>query len=167
MHALFKMMEHEFDDPYSTVQKVNQHEAMFREKYGIPWVIGVIDGSHIPIQRKSRGRNDKYYNRKKFMSFILSAVVDADGNFLSIDVGSKGARHDSHVYRTSAIGEFFSQKTILDDIEEPRFLLGDSAYSLDTRMMKAFDMRNSVPESIRSSLQTVNSLIASMYLMWL
>lgn len=160
MSALFEKMADEFSDPYSSTQKVNHHENEFNEKYGIPWIIGVVDGSHIPIRRKSRGLGDKYYNRKKFMSIVLSAVVDATGKFLSIDVGAKGGRHDSHIFRTSAIGEFFQQKTILDDIPEPRFLLGDSAYSLDTRMMKAYDMRNTVPSHIRANLSSINSKIA-------
>lgn len=160
MSALFEKMADGFSDPYSSIHKVNCRELEFKQRYGIPWIIGVVDGSHIPIRRKSRGRGDKYYNRKKFMSIVLSAVVDATGKFLSIDVGAKGGRHDSHIFRTSAIGEFLEQKTILDDIEEPRFLLGDSAYSLDTRMMKAYDKRNAVPSHIRSSLSTINGKIA-------
>lgn len=104
MQALFLFMENEFNDPYRSIDRINAAEKEFREKYGIPWVIGVIDGCHIPIQRTYKGDKDTYYNRKGFMSVVLSAVVDSKGNFLNIDVGEAGARHDAWIYKTSALG---------------------------------------------------------------
>lgn len=159
MHALFELMPEEFNDPYNNAAAINESEARFKQKFGIPWVIGVVDGSHIPICRKYRGDNDRYYNRKGFMSIILSAIVDADGRFVSIDVGEKGARHDSYVYLTSELGIYMQQPNVLDDIDEPRFLLGDSAYSLDIRMMKAYDKRSTVPNETRPHLRRIQSKI--------
>lgn len=47
-----------------------------------------------------------YFNRKSFYSIILSAVVDARGYFMSIDVGYPGRMSDSKVLRY-AIPPFF------------------------------------------------------------
>jgi hypothetical protein len=55
----------------------------FKRKAGIPYAIGAIDGSHIPIKAPKEYPMD-YYNRKGFYSIVLQAVVDSYGRFIDI-----------------------------------------------------------------------------------
>lgn len=133
----------------------------FEEKFNIPGVVGVIDGSHIPLWRTYKSRLDPYYNRKGWMSIVLSAVVDAEGKFINIDVGAPGGQHDSSIFRSSAIGKWLqtyeAQQCL---IRGKQFLLGDSAYQLRWFVMKAFDRRNKVPDDLKPSLGRVNKHIS-------
>lgn len=47
----------------------------FRQVYGLPQVIGCVDGSHIPILPPSEGYRD-FINRKGWASYVLQGVVD-------------------------------------------------------------------------------------------
>ncbi|KAL1277058.1 hypothetical protein QQF64_023731 [Cirrhinus molitorella] len=70
--------------PIKTIIKVpNEDEASeyarrFEEKYHIPQIMGLIDGTHIPILAPSDGYKD-YVNRKGWPSYVLQAVVDDQG----------------------------------------------------------------------------------------
>lgn len=62
------------------IRMPNQHECeaistYFNENYGIPQIIGAIDGSHVPILPPSEGYRD-FVNRKGWPSVVLQAVVD-------------------------------------------------------------------------------------------
>ncbi len=46
-----------------------------------------------------------YYNRKKFHSIKLQAIVDIDGNFRDVFVGWPGRSHDARCYANSPINE--------------------------------------------------------------
>jgi DDE superfamily endonuclease len=70
----------------------------FERRSGIPKIIGAIDGSHIRVPPPKRMQKS-YFNRKSFYSIILSAVVDARGYFMSVDVGYPGRMSDSKVLR--------------------------------------------------------------------
>lgn len=160
MHALFHEFATMWDNPYRSSDRVAEMAQKFMSKYGLPGVIGVVDGSHIPIQRRSRGRNDKYYNRKGFMSVILQAIVDADGRFVNIDVGEKGARHDAYVFKSSDIGIWFESTEASECVQRGAFfLLGDSAYRLRWHTQKAFNRANAVPQELINDLRKVNSAI--------
>lgn len=49
----------------------------FEEKRGIPGVIGAIDCTHIKIRTPTENPED-YFNKKKYYSLIVQAVVNAD-----------------------------------------------------------------------------------------
>lgn len=58
----------------------NEEEALeiarnFQEMHSIPQIMGLIDGTHIPILPPSDGYKD-FVNRKGWPSYVLQAVVD-------------------------------------------------------------------------------------------
>ncbi|XP_055377927.1 putative nuclease HARBI1 [Condylostylus longicornis] len=72
----------------------------FKEKSGIPQVLGAIDGTHIPITPKQEGYRD-YINRKGWPSLILQAVVDSKYLFRDITCKHPGCTHDATVLKDS------------------------------------------------------------------
>ena len=87
-------------------------------------VLGIIDCSHIPIRCPAENKLD-FYNRKKFFSIHLQAIVDDKFRFRDIHVGEPGSMHDSTVLRKS---EFFKLMCQDNELMQKYYLLGDSAY---------------------------------------
>ena len=106
--------------------------------------IGAIDGSHIPICGTVMNHTD-YYNCKGWYYVILQGIVDHSYHFIDINVGWPGSVHDAHVFAHSSLYSNITEKGLLPDknmvvngINIPFFLIGDSAYSLKTWLMKPF-----------------------------
>ncbi|XP_017482472.1 PREDICTED: putative nuclease HARBI1, partial [Rhagoletis zephyria] len=108
------------------VSRTVDTKRKFKEKSGIPGVIGAIDCTHIRIKAPKENK-ECYFDRKHSYSLVLQAVVDADKRFTDVNCGEPGSLHDSRVLRRSNL--FFKAQS------EPRslfpnesFILGDSAY---------------------------------------
>lgn len=100
----------------------------FQEKGKIPGVLGAIDCSHIKIKRPKE-HGEAYFNRKKFYSIHLQAVVDSELMFRDIHVGEPGSMHDSRVLRRSPLYQR-SVDTAEQVFPNSSFLIGDSAYPI-------------------------------------
>ncbi|XP_074645922.1 uncharacterized protein LOC141902182 [Tubulanus polymorphus] len=61
----------------------------FHEKWNYPLCMGALDGKHIQI-RQPDCTGSTFFNYKHFFSVVLLALVDADNQFLYIDVGACG-----------------------------------------------------------------------------
>jgi hypothetical protein len=57
----------------------------------LPNVIGVIDGTHIPIHAPSKN-GSRFINRKGFHSINLLGIVDHQGRFIFIHAGEAGLK---------------------------------------------------------------------------
>ena len=57
-----------------------------------------MDGKHVMLQAPMNS-GPKYYNYKHYFSIVLFALVDADYNFLYINVGCQGRISDSGVLK--------------------------------------------------------------------
>ena len=95
---------------------------------------GAIDGSHIPVRPPALSHTD-YYNRKRWHSIILQAVVDHEYLFRDINVGWPGSVHDAGVFANSSIYQRAQNKELLNSYSRDvlgktilPFLVGDSAY---------------------------------------
>ncbi|XP_069131771.1 uncharacterized protein [Argopecten irradians] len=75
------------------------------DSVGIPGVVGFIDGTHIRLASAPGGERE-YYNRKKFPSIQLQAVVDNNLMITNAYCGWPGCTHDARVLRNS---ELFSK----------------------------------------------------------
>ena len=86
-----------------------------------------------------------YYNHKGWYSIILQGVVDHSYQFMDINVGWPGSVHDARVFAHSSVYKKITEQTLLPDknitvngVNIPLYLIGDSAYSLQTWLMKPF-----------------------------
>ena len=126
----------------------------FERRWNVPHACGALDGKHIVI-RKPGSSGSLYHNYKGFFSIVLMRLVDADYNFLWIDVGGNRYMSDAMIYNDSELIDCISDGSIgfpapaplpHDDQDTPYFLLGDDAFGLRTYMMKPFAARNLTKE---------------------
>lgn len=68
----------------------------FNEKWNFKSCGGVIDGEHTRISPPAHS-GSFYYNYKGFFSIILLAVVNANYEFIFVDVGKNGRNSDGGV----------------------------------------------------------------------
>ncbi|XP_041979620.1 putative nuclease HARBI1 [Aricia agestis] len=109
--------------PQNSAERTRLKEK-FYEKFGIPGVIGCIDGTFVAIIRP-RQNEDRFYCRKGFHARNVLLITDADLNILHVDSSFGGASHDSHIFNNSPIKSHLEQ---LINSGETAYLLGDSGY---------------------------------------
>ena len=129
---------------FPTGNQLKRVTETFLSKWGVPQCVGAIDGCHIPIAAPV-GNHTDYYNRKGWYSMILQGVVDANYCFLDIYIGWPGSVHDVRVFVHSPIYKRVTENCLLpnktlsiDGVDVPLYFIGDSAYPLQTWLMKPF-----------------------------
>jgi hypothetical protein len=71
------------------------------KKNGIsPHCFGSLDGKHVVIQKPANISSD-FINYKGSFSIVLMVLVDAECNFLTVDIGCQCRRSDGGVFRTT------------------------------------------------------------------
>ena len=91
---------------------------------GIPYIIGVIDGSHVPIIAPKIDLVS-YYCRKCFYSALLQGVVDSKCLFWDFDFGWVGSNHDWLMFQKTEIGKKIFQRKF-----KPNKFIGDATYPM-------------------------------------
>ena len=104
----------------------------FQDIHNIPYVIGAVDGSHIPIVAPRLHAAD-YYNRKGFHSILLQGVVSSKCLFWDFDIGWAGSMHDANLWSRTDIGRFCEDGRL-----SPYALVGDAAYPCRPWMLSPF-----------------------------
>ncbi|XP_054083754.1 putative nuclease HARBI1 isoform X2 [Zeugodacus cucurbitae] len=111
---------------------------------GFPQCFGAVDGCHIEVQPKKVEAID-YYNYKGWYSVILLASCDQRSKFTYINIGSTGRNNDSYIFERSSLKKFhehariFKENSeIIEGINVPVLLIGDSAFRLSHHMMKPY-----------------------------
>ncbi|XP_052122515.1 putative nuclease HARBI1 isoform X2 [Frankliniella occidentalis] len=101
-------------------------------RLGLPGVLGLIDGTLVPIFPPRRP-NQHYYNRKRFTSLNVMIVCDTNLKILTLDARYPGSSHDAWVYQNNPIRAAMQRA----NQEEDRhcWLLGDSGYPLEPWLM--------------------------------
>lgn len=84
--------------PTSDIQKL-QIKATFMENFRFPGVIGVIDGTHIPLLQPTEDEHI-FFNRKGYRSKNCQMICDAD-LILSVNGTFGRASHDSFIRNQS------------------------------------------------------------------
>lgn len=120
------------------------------EKCNFPNCIGAIDGKHIRIT-KPIGRGSKYFNYKKYFSFVLMAVCDANYRFIYIDVGSYGSSSDSGIFGRSSFGQMLRTNSLDLPVDAPLpktttpalpyIFVGDEAFALGQHLLRPYSNR--------------------------
>lgn len=69
------------------------------------------DGKHIAFRAKAAD-GSLYFNYKGFNSIVLLALVDANYNFLYVDIGCNGRANDASVFNASTLCKAMEQKQL-------------------------------------------------------
>lgn len=118
----------------------------FDTKWDFPHCVGAIDGKHVTLQCPI-GSGSEFINYKGFFSIVLFALVDANYNFLFVDIGCQGRISDGGVFSNTELYKLMQQKrlnlpapTPLNSREEdvPFFFIGDEAFAMAENLMKVY-----------------------------
>ena len=96
----------------------------FEQRCGFPGVIGVIDGTHIPLVGVGKDRAS-FINRKGFLNLQLQATCTSDLKFTDLVCGWPGSVHDARVFRCSPLAN------MLLNLPQHKHIVGDSTYPLN------------------------------------
>ena len=125
--------------------------ANFEQKWDFPHCLGALDGKHVVM--KAPGKSGSlYYNYKGTFSTVLMALVDANLQFIAIDVGSYGRNSDGGIFSNSNLGKSIARNTLhfpvdaplpgADDLGPvPYVVIGDEAFPLQEHLMRPFPGR--------------------------
>ena len=144
--AIFNLKDRFIQFPL-TIQEIRNKMDEFEESYGIPQIMGAIDGCHIEINAPPDNHED-YFNRKQHYSVNLQGIVDSNLKFIHASVGYPGSIHDARVLRLSGLYELAENEQILsgptcniNGTEIRPLLAGDSAYPLTNWLVKPYPDR--------------------------
>ena len=128
-----------------TGDSLNSTVNSFEEKFGFPQVLGVVDGTHIPIN-KPKEDSQSYFSYKMKYSLNVQGVCDSKGRFIDVDINWPGGTHDAKVFANSRINKAMREgkipklfRVLLPGRDKvPLLLLGDPAYPLLSHCMKEY-----------------------------
>lgn len=132
--------------------------------------VGLVDGKHFRIKKPSNA-GSRYYNFKSFHSIILLAIVDANYNFIFIDVGKEGSMHDSQVYDLCVFKKQldnnalrFHKHATYDNL--PLYLIGDGGFRLSNHFMvpyKANQINTAKDRKFNQRISSVRRLFENVF----
>ena len=104
-----------------------------------PYAFATFDGSHLSIKCPSGEQEAMkyYYNFKNFYTVILLGLVDINYRFIWATLGALGFQSTS-LWDNIASGKTLSGQVVeINDLEIPQIFLDDSAFPLQSWMMKS------------------------------
>lgn len=119
-------------------------------RWNFPNCIGALDGKHIAII-EPLDAGSHYYNYKRFHSIVLLALVNANYEFIFVDVGVNGRISDGGVLNHSKLGQDLAKGKLNlpnpknlpgSDKIVPYGIVGDEAFGLHTNLWKPFAQKN-------------------------
>lgn len=132
--------------PQPTEEQWKKNAADFEAKWSYPNCIGAIDGKHVRV-RCPNNTGSQTRNYKEFFSIVLLAIVDANYNFVAVDIGAFGREGDAGVFMRSNFGKRINNNTFNipppkplpgTNIELPHVIVGDEAFALHENLMKSY-----------------------------
>ena len=129
----------------STVEEMDVVANNFEKKFGIPQVIGCVDGTHIPIKKPMENPHDYFCYKMKY-SLNCQAICNEKGIFTNVEVCWPGSVHDARIYANCSVNKAFIEKRLPRNLKEivpghalvPPVLLGDPVYPLLPNVMKEY-----------------------------
>jgi hypothetical protein len=137
--------------PVPTQQKWREVSQRYQELWNLPNCMGAIDGKHIRVKCPPNS-GSYFYNYKGYFSIVLLACADADGLFLTIDVGDFGRNSDGRIFKRSALGQGILNNSLNipgpealprweDKPPFPHYFVGDEAFPLHRNVMRPYPKR--------------------------
>lgn len=106
-----------------------------------------MDGKHIAIARPVNS-SSYFYNYKGYYSIVLFGIVNANYEFIFVDVGCNGRVSDGGVIECTS----FYEKLLGETLDLPKkhettenlmfVFIGDDAFALRKDLLKPFPMKN-------------------------
>ncbi|XP_042146147.1 uncharacterized protein LOC115316675 [Ixodes scapularis] len=128
----------------STRTEWKQIAEKYEDLWQFPDCVGALDGKHVaPMPPHDSGA--QFRNYKGFFSIVLMALVDADLNFVFVDVGRNGRMNDSGIWGACKLKEALEKEpTILPDAQvlprstqaAPYVIVGDEGFGLKPYLMR-------------------------------
>ncbi|GBG75057.1 hypothetical protein CBR_g19570 [Chara braunii] len=147
------------------------------EGKGFAGCFGVIDCTHVYLD-KPRGREpEAYYDRNRQYSIVAQVVCDKNLCILDVWGGALGSVYDSRMFRVSDLysrakegREPFTRRTnvLQDGTVMGRYLMGDAGYPVVSWLMTPFPAVNRVVEqtTFNKKFSTLCSVIERLKGMW-
>ena len=116
------------------------------EFWQFPCCWAAIDGCHIPMKCPPGGQEacKEYHNFKNFYSVVLMGMVDSHYRFVWGSCGFPGNSHDAVIFKSTDLWNSIQDGFIpligksVGDVNVPPLIVGDSAFPLQTWLMKPF-----------------------------
>ena len=129
----------------STEEELQEAASRFLLKFGLPQVVGSVDGTHVPIIQTTENLHDFFCYKMKY-SLNCQSICDEKGLFIDVEVRWPGSLHDTRICANCVINKKFISREIPPVYEElvpgfalvPSLLLGDPAYPLLPKLMKEY-----------------------------
>lgn len=108
--------------------------------------MGAIDGKHIFMQSPFKSGSE-FYNYKGTFSIVLMAVVNANYEFIYVDIGCQGRISDGGVFNNTSLFRKMDADELLMPVDEiippcdkplPYVFVADDAFGLTRHLLKGY-----------------------------
>lgn len=106
-----------------TDDELSQMKTAFLDQFGLPGVLGIIDGTHVAVTALRKEIEHAFVNRKGFHSINVQIVCDHRMQITNINARYPGSTHDSYIFLASQMFAFL-QNLHAQNPNELNFLLG-------------------------------------------
>ncbi|XP_063788617.1 uncharacterized protein LOC134944002 [Pseudophryne corroboree] len=131
--ALYTVLKKDYFKVPASAEEWRVIAEDFEKSWHFPSCGGAIDGKHVRITPPSKS-GSLYYNYKGFLSIVLMAIVNANYEFIFIDVGKNGRASDGGSLKdTASIGGSSHSKQGLNFL-----VVGDEAFALHEYILKPY-----------------------------
>lgn len=140
--------------PMPSPQLWEKNIEEFWNKWNFPNCLAAIDGKHVVILAPANS-GSLYFNYKKTFSIVLLALVDANYNFIAVNVGAFGKDSDGGIFAKSKMGKAFSQNRLNipntknlpnTNVKVPCVILGDEAFPLKNNLLRPYPAPQSIAD---------------------
>ena len=118
---------------------------LFESQWNFPNCIGALDGKHV-VMKQPENTDSCFFNYKGTFSIVLMALVDADYEFIYVDIGCNGRISDGGVFRNCSLSKeiehnnlnILPPRVICEEIQPlPYVIVADDAFPLKENIMTA------------------------------
>ncbi|XP_058627155.1 uncharacterized protein LOC131537599 [Onychostoma macrolepis] len=142
--ALHRVLKKDYLKTPRTEEEWLEIAKGFQDKWQFPQCLGSLDGKHIYIQPPAHS-GSTFRNYKCRFSILMLAAIDANCNFIYVNVGTQGRVSDAGLFANSDLKRALDEELLHvpqpkslpnSNIQFPFVLAGDEAYPLRPDLMK-------------------------------